>query len=333
MALIIVSGLPSSGRSSRTVELVADFERRIASTSSAPSLPVSRIEVVSDATVHNQKSCYSNQRLEKPARASYLSAVTRALGKDCITIADGGAGLNIKGFRYQLWCAAREEGVRCVSVQVHAPPETCKEWNKRRRNREEEAYDDDTIDEMLLRYEEPNEMVRWDQPLFIVPSVAFTSDGIPAKSEAQKEPLPLDEIWDAATSGAAKKKPGVVLAQRSTAGSYLTILEHASQAVVSAMLSHQQSFGLPESGGQVRLSVHLVSAGKEVPLTVNLPATSKPVNLPTLQRLRRTFVRAHGTGNASVNVLGDAARAEVNSEEAGELEIAKRFASWLCESL
>ena len=145
MALIIISGLPCSGRSTRATELVKDFERRIASSSTSPALAsISRIEIVSDATVHNAKGCYSTQRLEKPARASYLSAVTRSIGKDCITVADGGAGLNIKGFRYQLWCAAREEGVRCVSVQVHAPPEICKQWNQSRRAREEESYDDDT---------------------------------------------------------------------------------------------------------------------------------------------------------------------------------------------
>lgn len=139
MALIIISGLPCSGRSTRVSELVQDFERRIASSSTSPAMSIRRIEVVSDASVHNAKGCYSTQRLEKPARASYLSAVTRAIGKDCITVADGGAGLNIKGFRYQLWCAAREEGVRCVSVQVHAPPTVCKKWNQARRERDEQG--------------------------------------------------------------------------------------------------------------------------------------------------------------------------------------------------
>jgi Chromatin associated protein KTI12 len=147
MALIIVSGFPCSGRSTRVTELVSDFERRIASTSSAP---VARIQVISDASVHNAKSCYKSQQAEKPARASYLSAVTRAIAKDCITVADGGAGLNIKGFRYQLWCAAREEGVRCVSVQVHAPPDVCKRWNKERRERGEGSYEEETMEEMLM---------------------------------------------------------------------------------------------------------------------------------------------------------------------------------------
>ncbi len=231
MALIMVSGLPCSGRSTRVAELVADLERRIqgasttasssaaGSSSSSSATPSSsahgirRIAVVSDASVHNSKECYATQRSEKPARASYLSAVTRALSKDCIVIADGGAGLNIKGFRYQLWCDAREAGVRCVSLQVHAPPETCRRWNAERRARAgaaaESSYEEATIEEMLMRYEEPNEMVRWDQPLFVASSVPVAAPGIEG-AEAAVEPLPLEEIWQAAAVGRAQKAPGVV---------------------------------------------------------------------------------------------------------------------------
>jgi protein KTI12 len=64
--------------------------------------------------------------------------------KDAIVVADGGAGLNIKGFRYQLWCAAREVGLTCVSIFVNTGKEKCREWNSRRRDRGEEAYDEET---------------------------------------------------------------------------------------------------------------------------------------------------------------------------------------------
>lgn len=48
---------------------------------------------------------YREARSEKDARATFYSAVKRALGKDSIVIADG---LNyIKGFRYQLYCEAK----------------------------------------------------------------------------------------------------------------------------------------------------------------------------------------------------------------------------------
>jgi len=57
-------------------------------------------------------------RTEGRARAAYLSAVRRALSTSAIVIADGGAGLNIKGSRYELWCAARELGLRCATVRT-----------------------------------------------------------------------------------------------------------------------------------------------------------------------------------------------------------------------
>ncbi len=101
MALIIVSGLASSGRSTRSALIKDDLERRIkeagsaASSSSSLQLP-NRVVIVSDHDVHVGRSAYSSQRTEKPARASYLSAVTRALGKDTIVIADEEQGSTLK---------------------------------------------------------------------------------------------------------------------------------------------------------------------------------------------------------------------------------------------
>lgn len=194
MALVIITGLPCSGRTTRARELQANFQRRIAEASSssagsstgstsapaqAPAASTSAfksranaggnaapaplpkvVSIVNDADIHvdretyackllmcsralpslgfRDKECLANfcashcdsaQAREKPARASYLSAAMRALSQDRIVLADAGAGTYIKGFRYQLWCAARESGVRCVTVRGHEeasnpPPST-----------------------------------------------------------------------------------------------------------------------------------------------------------------------------------------------------------------
>lgn len=53
-------------------------------------------------------------RKEKPQRASLFTAMQRALTKDTIVIIDG---LNyIKGYRYQMYCVARELSVRVATV-------------------------------------------------------------------------------------------------------------------------------------------------------------------------------------------------------------------------
>lgn len=57
----------------------------------------------------------SDSHSEKPARGALFTAVQRALALDKIVILDS---LNyIKGFRYQLYCAARESKVRICTVR------------------------------------------------------------------------------------------------------------------------------------------------------------------------------------------------------------------------
>lgn len=54
-------------------------------------------------------------RSEKPARGALLTATQRQMGVDTILIVDA---LNyIKGFRYQMYCAAREHKLRVCTVR------------------------------------------------------------------------------------------------------------------------------------------------------------------------------------------------------------------------
>lgn len=143
MALVIVSGLACSGRTSRCRELIREFCERVENSNSEPKLRITHLSMA-DANVSRQ--AYATQAAEKPARAAYLSLVMRSLAKDAIVIADGGPGTNIKGFRYQLWCAAREIGVRCISILCVSKPETCKARNderKREKAQNDEAYDNE----------------------------------------------------------------------------------------------------------------------------------------------------------------------------------------------
>jgi tRNA uridine 5-carbamoylmethylation protein Kti12 len=56
----------------------------------------------------------SDSLQEKTARATLFTAITRHIARDTILIVDG---MNyIKGFRYQLYCKAREAGVRVATV-------------------------------------------------------------------------------------------------------------------------------------------------------------------------------------------------------------------------
>jgi tRNA uridine 5-carbamoylmethylation protein Kti12 len=56
-----------------------------------------------------------DSKSEKPARGALFTAMQRQMGQDTILIVDG---LNyIKGFRYQMYCAAREHRLRVCTVR------------------------------------------------------------------------------------------------------------------------------------------------------------------------------------------------------------------------
>ncbi|CAO1633655.1 unnamed protein product [Jaminaea pallidilutea] len=329
MALVIVSGLPSSGRTSRSKELIADWQRRIDGNTdqSAPR----RIVHLTDDSLHLPKTVYGDQSQEKPARASYLSLVSRSLAKGTIVVADGGAGLNIKGFRYQLWCAAREVGLMCLGVLVTARKETCTEWNSRRPAPEQ--YDEATLKDLMMRFEEPNPMTRWDSPLFVLPS-EVVGGGVEGVELDVPEP-PFDAIWQTIVSGKATRAPPVVANRHTTSTNYLSVLESTSQSVVAAILEQANSVGLPEGGGQV-----LIAPAEGQRWTLRLPEGKRVPTPAQWQRLRRQFVKMHSAGFASGNSLGQAATDEGGKAGAGaadaltqEQTVQKRFVGFLEEML
>jgi protein KTI12 len=125
MPLIVFSGLPSSGKTTRALRLQKMLEDKIAS-----SQQKFKVHVINDDTLGINREVYRgtqkglrvsltrDAKREKAARATFYSAVQRALSKDDIVIADG---MNyIKGFRYQLFCEAKALATpHCV---VTTPP-------------------------------------------------------------------------------------------------------------------------------------------------------------------------------------------------------------------
>jgi|SRR5579859_1562450 protein KTI12 len=119
MPLVIFSGLPSSGKTTRALELQKALETKI-----AKSLRKLKIHVINDDTLGISREVYRGTAIdgggliedgksEKAARGTFFSAVLRHLSKDDIVIADG---MNyIKGFRYQLFCEAKAQSTpHCV---------------------------------------------------------------------------------------------------------------------------------------------------------------------------------------------------------------------------
>ncbi|KAI6139530.1 chromatin associated protein KTI12 [Pisolithus tinctorius] len=206
MALITISGYPSSGKSQRAAQIKRHFEARLADPFyTGPSLSV---VVLDDDTLNINRSSYNDSRSEKPARGTLFTAVQRNLAQNKIVIVDS---LNyIKGFRYQMYCAARE-----IKVRV------CTQWNSERTDGK--AYAPETA------MKKPSSMVRWDSPLF---TVSWSDEDVPA-----------DDIWRAITEGVVKPPNTGTQAVAKAPTDALRTLEHTTASVVSALVSEQANSG------------------------------------------------------------------------------------------
>jgi len=304
MPLIIVTGWPTSGKTTRSKQLHEYLAKRIADTKY-------RLHFISDDSLSISRSVYdlspdkvpahtrSANASEKDARAAIYGAVKRVLSDKDIVILDG---LNyIKGWRYQLHCEAKAVRTPSCILQIGCAKDKAKEINEERLKRKEaghipaegepEPYEPGNWENLVFRHEEPNPMTRWDSPLF-----ALVWDD----NEDQTREV-FDTLWDSiAGEGRKVIRPNQATLQRgrNEGGDYLYILDRETQDVVKRILDQQGD----EGGGEVKIP--LTAEGKE-DLVVNLPVGQK-VGLPQLQRLRRAFVGLN-RGGIGLEAVGNMA--------------------------
>ncbi|KAK1779216.1 chromatin associated protein KTI12 [Copromyces sp. CBS 386.78] len=148
MPLILITGLPASGKSTRAAQLYDYLTERIAAESSAPSTPKFRLHLISDQSLSISRSVYdldpahtpahvrSANASEKDARAALYGAVKRVLSPRDIVILDT---LNyIKGWRYQLYCEAKNVQTPFGLVQIGCPVARARGVNEARIRRQEQ---------------------------------------------------------------------------------------------------------------------------------------------------------------------------------------------------
>ncbi|KAF2851737.1 chromatin associated protein KTI12 [Plenodomus tracheiphilus IPT5] len=273
MPLILISGYPKAGKSTRAAQLKEYFESKIASSPADARVNRLKVHLINDQTLGVSRTVYHTAKAEKDARAEEYSAVKRVLSRDDVVIADG---LNyIKGFRYQLYCEAKAlQTPSCV-------PQRCREYNKKDKEKGE-GYEDEDFENLIFRYEEPNGMTRWDSPLFIV---------------VEEDPTPPNEqIWDAliGTDGKAKvvKANLATVLKPATEQNYLYELDKTTSDILTQIMTYQKDHA-GEGGGEIIVP--------DVEKPIELPAT--PMNLPQLQRIRRQFItmnRQHSFSKARI---------------------------------
>ncbi|KAJ2710608.1 kti12, chromatin associated [Coemansia spiralis] len=259
MPLIMMTGLPSSGKSTRAAELKRMLEERLAQ----PEHQQLRltVQIAGDDTLGVGHAAYASAREEKMARGALLSAVERLVSRECILIAD--APNYIKGLRYQLHCIAREVGTTQCVVHCAIATDAARAINAARG---EAGYTVELFEALAARYEEPNAASKWDSPLFTV------------IQHDQPDPLPFDAIWAALVEKRAPP-PNFATAMKPVAETnYLFELERATQDVITAILESQKS-GVPVA--------QLPVPG--TPERVRMPGRS--LTLSELRRLRMQFTK------------------------------------------
>jgi protein KTI12 len=122
--LVLMCGHPSSGKSVAAADISARLTSRGAT-----------VLLVDEPSLHlPRNTSYRDARSEKNTRSLLKATVERSVHKDGpVVILDANNG--IKGYRYELWCIARQAGVRFCVVYVETPEAVAKAWNEGRKDR------------------------------------------------------------------------------------------------------------------------------------------------------------------------------------------------------
>lgn len=261
MPLILFSGYPSSGKTKWSSKLFRALTDRIASLKSNEQGSNLKVKLYNDENLGITHEMYRESVTEKAARGKQMSAVRRDLSKDTIVILDG---LNyIKGFRYQLFCEAKNLGTTYCVIQVIAPTDVCFKINSTQQP-QNKRWKEDLMKALIMRFEEPNGQNRWDSPL-----IPVTYDD---------HDLPIDEIWKAIVLRRSLKPNQSTYMKAVTTTNYLQELDRLTSSIIDQIVEYQN---LNQCGGTI-----LIDSKSDI--FVTLPTRS--VSIAELQRLRRTFV-------------------------------------------
>ncbi|KAG4302624.1 hypothetical protein PCANB_001164 [Pneumocystis canis] len=255
MPLIVFTGYPSSGKTRRALELKKAFHDKIQLN---PKSILTDIILINDESLGIKKDVYGDATLEKVARATMYSAVERNLNKNTLVLFD--AMNYIKGFRYQLFCGAKNASTPYCVIHCGTPIDLSREWN---RSRGSSGYPENIFEELIIRYEEPNSMVRWDSPLFTI----IYSD----------TSCPVDQIWDIISSTKIILPNASTVIKPVPASDYLFELDKITHEIVNTIMENQKING---PGSEVKI----ISINQSIILPNNIVTMSK------LQRIRRQFI-------------------------------------------
>lgn len=216
MPLIIITGIPCSGKTTRTTELKEYLENKMGK----------RVEVINEIDVvtkagYDKNTFYADSKKEKGVRSDVKSAVQRLLNVNDVLIMDGSN--YIKGYRYEIYCMTKLYKNPQCTIHCDIPIEHA--WLLNEKRPENEQYSREIFDALVMRYETPNSKNRWDSPLFSV---------------STEDELKFDEIYKSLYEVKAPKPNLSTQCQPLSSTNYLYELDSVTQEVINAILSAKQ---------------------------------------------------------------------------------------------
>ena len=188
MPSLILTGYPASGKTT-VCQILKERALQL-----QPRGIIEEVIIINEESAcpdWTRQQCYETSLAEKKTRAALKSAFDRALAtsnnkKTTLVILDS---LNyIKGFRYELHCLSKAAGERHGILWILNHASVVEEWNEQRLPSVmgREAYSKEQLQELILRYEPPDERNRWDKPMFSVDVAPRTTGSVDSKSDAVK---------------------------------------------------------------------------------------------------------------------------------------------------
>eukprot|EP01027_Heterolobosea_sp_BB2_P015137 GEZU01021687.1.p1 GENE.GEZU01021687.1~~GEZU01021687.1.p1 ORF type:complete len:248 (-),score=17.02 GEZU01021687.1:74-787(-) len=210
MPLIMLCGIPASGKSTRAKQLHDHLVSQGRT-----------VHIVSeDSLLIDRNEGYKDSVSEKQTRGKIKATCDRFLTKDVIVVADS---LNyIKGFRYEMFCSARAARTPHCVLFCDTPVEKAKEWNAQKP--EKERWSEKMLTELSMRMEIPNGNNRWDNPLFTV---------------LPNDPTPIEEITRFVTCGKAATPTLATMPQRLSDTNFFYELDQITNEIVNEIVAAQ----------------------------------------------------------------------------------------------
>lgn len=241
MPLIVLTGYPSSGKTTLANELKTFFENN-----NKKIKIISENNIIQNSGI-SKNELYSDSKKEKEIRSIIKSDYVRLISPDQLIIIDA---LNyIKGYRYELYCASKTSKTTQCTVHCLIDPKIA--WNFNQSRDSASQYEREVFDALIQRYEEPFGTNRWDSPLF-----TFLSNDTNKRS--------FDAVYDALYSRKPPPPNQSTQCPPLSDSNYLYELDQATQEVIKIIMEAKKF----NSEGEVKIpdcdEVFLISSEKNV---------------------------------------------------------------------